>query len=77
MWDFIKYCLWCLGILISGSQGNNPEGMSLKTGFIGVLTAAVLLALLFLILYLIGIILNKYRRYKNLRKTKINNQHIK
>ena len=30
MWEFIKYCLYCLGMSISAAFGNNPEGMTFK-----------------------------------------------
>ena len=61
MWDFIKYCLYCFGIVISGSFGNNPEGMSIKTGIIGIITMFVLLGLALGILWLIAMIVNKFR----------------
>ena len=61
MWKFIKYCLYCLGIVISGAFGNNPEGMSLKTVLIGSITLFVLLGLAFAILWGIGVIVNKFR----------------
>ena len=61
MWKFIKYCLYCLGIVISGAFGNNPEGMSVKTGIIGIITMFVLLGLALGILWLIAVIVNKLR----------------
>lgn len=61
MWDFFKYCLYCLGIAISGAFGNNPEGLSLKTAIIGSITMYVLLGLAFGILWLISVIVNKLR----------------
>ncbi len=62
MWEFIKYCLYCLGIVISGAFGNNPEGMSIKTATIGIITMFVLLGLALGILWLIAVIVNKFRR---------------
>ena len=62
MWKFIKYCLKCLGIAISASFGNNPEGMSFKTVIIGFITMVVLLGLLFLVLYLIALLKNIKRK---------------
>ena len=62
MWEFIKYCLHCLGIVISGSMGNNPEGMSLKNIFIGSITMFVLVGLGLLVLYLIALIVNLFRK---------------
>ena len=38
MWEFIKHCLYCLGVVISGAFGNNPDGMSRKTAIIGIIT---------------------------------------
>ena len=61
MWGFIKYCLYCLGIMISASFGNNPEGMSLKSVTIGAITMIVLIGLLFLVIYLISLIINHFR----------------
>ena len=61
MWEFIKYCFYCLGIVISGAFGNNPEGMSIKTGIIGSVTLFVLLGLALLILYLISLIVARFR----------------
>ena len=62
MWEFIKYCLYCLGIVISGAFGNNPEGMSIKTATICIITMFVLLGLALGILWLIAVIVNKFRR---------------
>lgn len=61
MWEFVKYCLYCLCIVISGAFGNNPEGMSIKTGTIGIITMFVLLGLALGILWLIAVIINKFR----------------
>ena len=58
MWDFIKYCLYCLGIAVSGSMGYNPEGMSLETIIIGVITLFVLGVLGAGILWLISFIVS-------------------
>lgn len=61
MWDFIKYCLYCLGIVISGAFGTNPEGMSIKNIIIGSVTLYTLLGFTLGILWLIAIIINKFR----------------
>ena len=61
MWDFVKYCLYCLGIVISGAFGNNPEGMSIKNIIIGSVTLYTLLGLTLGILWLIATIVNKFR----------------
>ena len=61
MLEFIKYCLWCVGIFLGGSLGQNPEGMSLKTGMIGFVTLVVLFLLLVLILYFAMIVYNKFK----------------
>mgnify|MGYP003317193711 CR=1 FL=1 len=61
MWKFIKYCLYCLGIVISGAFGNNPEGLSIKTAIIGSITLFVLLGLALLILYLISLLVTRLR----------------
>ena len=59
--EVLKYCLYCLGIVISGAFGNNPDGMSLKTIIVGSVTVFVLLGLALGILWLIAIIVNKIR----------------
>ena len=61
MWEFIKYCLYCLGVVISGAFGYNPEGMSLKNGIIGSMTLFVLLGVAWLFLYLIYLIAKRFR----------------
>ena len=58
MVEFIKYCLYCLGIAVSGSMGYNPEGMSLETIIIGVITWFVLVLLASGILWLISFIVS-------------------
>ena len=62
MWEFFKYCLYCLGIVISGAFGSNPDGMSLKTTIVGGITLYALLGLVLGILWLIAVIVNKFRR---------------
>ena len=64
MWDFIKYCLYCLGIAISASLGYNPEGMTIKTLIVGFATMATLSGLLIGLLRLIAMLLQAYRRRK-------------
>ena len=59
MWDFIKYCLYSLGITISAAFGNNPSGLTWKTGFVGVVTAIVLLSLVLCIIYLVTFVIQK------------------
>lgn len=65
MWKFIKYCLYCFGIVISASFGNNPKGMNLKNIIVGSITMYVLLGLALGILWLIGVIVNKFRKQNN------------
>ena len=61
MWKFIKYCLYCFGIAISGAFGYNPEGLTFKTAIVGSVTMFVLLGLSLGILWLIAAIVNKFR----------------
>ena len=61
MWEFIKYCLYCFGIVISAALGNNPKGMNLKNIIVGSITMFVLLGLALGILWLIVVIVNKFR----------------
>ena len=62
MWEFIKYCFYCLGVVISGASGNNPDGMSIKNIIIGSVTMAALTGLGLGLLWLIVIIVNKFRK---------------
>ena len=61
MLEFIKYCLYCLLMSISAAFGNNPEGMTFKHAIVGFVTMFVLLGLALLILWLIVLIINKFR----------------
>ena len=67
MWDFIKYCLYCLLLVISGAFGNNHKGITFKDIIVGIITMFVLLGLLIGILWLIGFIMKIIRkcRYTN------------
>ena len=56
MWEFIKYCFYCMGITISAAFGHNPSGLTWKTGIIGVLTAIILIAIVVCIIYLVNFI---------------------
>ena len=59
MWEFIKYCFYCMGITISAAFGHNPNGLTWKSGIVGILTAIVLLAVILCIIYLISFIIQK------------------
>ena len=59
MWEFIKYCFKCLGIVIAGSFGYNPTGLTWKTGIVGVVTLFVLIGLFMLSIYILYLITNK------------------
>ncbi len=61
MWEFIKYCLYCLLMSISVAFGNNPEGMTFKHIIVGSITMFVLLGLVLGILWLIAMVVNKFR----------------
>lgn len=60
MGDFIKYCLYCLGIVLSGTLGQNPNGMSLETVIIGGITLFALVGLGLGVLWLIAFIVSKF-----------------
>lgn len=62
MWEFIKYCFYCMCITISAAFGYNPSGLTWKTGVIGIVTEIVLLALIICIRYLIYFITRKRRK---------------
>ena len=61
MWEFIKYCIFCLLMSISAAFGNNPKGMTFKHAIIGSITMVVLVGLSLGILWLIVVIVNKLR----------------
>lgn len=61
MWEFIKYCFYCMGITISAAFGHNPSGLTWKTGIIGVLTAIILIAIVVCIIYLVNFIIQKIK----------------
>lgn len=62
MWEFIKYCLYCLLMAISAAFGNNPKGMTFKHAMVGIATMYVLTGLALGILWLISVIVNKFRK---------------
>ena len=61
MWEFIKYCLYCFLMAISAAFGNNPEGMTFKNVIVGGITMFVLACLALGILWLIAVVVNKFR----------------
>ena len=61
MWDAIKYCIYCLGIIISSAFGYNPEGLTWKTGVIGVVTCIVVLSVIYCITWLVCFMVNQSR----------------
>ena len=61
MWEFIKYCLYCFLMTISAAFGDNPEGMTFKNAIVGIVTMFLLLGLALGILWLIAVIVNKFR----------------
>lgn len=65
MWEFIKYCFYCLGMSISAAFGNNPEGMTFKYAIVGSITMFVLLGLALGILWLIAVIVGYFRKNKS------------
>ena len=61
MWEFIKYCLYCMLMGISAAFGNNPE-MTFKDAIVGSVTIFVVLGLVLGILWLIAVIVEKFRK---------------
>lgn len=61
MFKFIKYCLLCMCLTISAAFGNNPEGLTWKTGITGVLTAIVLILISFGIIYFVCYAIKKHK----------------
>ena len=63
MWDFILYCLKCVGIAIAGAFGQNPEGLSFKTACIGLATIFTILIIGMILCF--GILFIIRLKYKN------------
>lgn len=61
MWEFIKNCLYCACIVFSGIFGTNPPGLTWNSIVAGSITLFVLLGLALLILYIIVLIINRFR----------------
>ena len=61
MLGFVKYCFICLGIVISAAFGNNPKGLTVKTGVTGMLTFYALIGLAILFSHLLVLFLNKIK----------------
>lgn len=59
MWDFIKYCFKCLGIIISSGFGYNTDGLTCDTALVGIITLFVLGGLEILFCYLVYLLVNK------------------
>ena len=62
MWEFIKYCLYCFLMVIVASNGDNPKGITLKNITVGIVTMVVLVGLGLGILWLLGVIVEKFRK---------------
>lgn len=59
MWQFIKYCFYCMLLTISAAFGFNPSGLTWKNIIVGALTTIILLALILCIVYLIAFVFQK------------------
>ena len=59
MWEFIKYALYCAGLIISTAFGNNYDELTWKTGTIGCLMFVVIALLLIGIYFIILVVLRK------------------
>ena len=62
MLEFIKYCLYCLLMSIAAVFGNNPKGMTIKHAIVGSVTMLVLTGVALGLLWLIAVIVNKFRQ---------------
>ena len=56
MWEFIKYCFFCVGVVISAAFGHNPPGLTLKNSIVGLLSLLVLGCTALGIMWLIAVI---------------------
>lgn len=64
MWEFIRYCFFCMGTIISSAFGYNPEYLTWETGTIGVLTLIILGCAVFGIIWLISFVCIQMNRSK-------------
>ena len=62
MWEFIKYCLFCVLMTLSASMGDVPKGMTYTHLIVGCVTMIVLLGLGLGILWIISEIVSKFRK---------------
>lgn len=62
VWEFIKYCLICFMRAFCAAFGDVPKGMTFKQAIVGIVTMAVLVGLGLGILWLLGVIVEKFRK---------------
>lgn len=65
MWEFIKYCLYCMGSVFVGSFGNQTKDNSWKNTIVGILTMAVVLALLLFLFFIVCLIIKHFSQKKH------------
>ena len=63
--NFIWYCIKCMLNLFAAAFGHTPDGFSLKEGLIGGATLIVIMIIIFLILWLTGVIKFKKKNKAN------------
>lgn len=75
MWEFIKYCLYCMATVVSSAFGHITDGATWKTVIIGGLTmlvlAIVLIAILCCFLVIVGLVMRVVKERSNKRKENV------
>ena len=71
MWEFIKYCLLCMGRVISAAFGNNPPGLTVENAIVGVLTLFVIEAIALGIMWIIAYINVRISKAKQAKRTSL------
>lgn len=74
VFNFIWYCIKCMLNGFCAMFGRAPEGFTIKEGLIGAATLIVIMIIIFLILWLTGVI--KFKK-KNNTKNQFNNDNAK
>lgn len=56
MLEFIQYCFFCIGVVISAAFGHNPPGLTVKNSVVGLLSLLVLVCILLGVMWIVAVI---------------------